>query len=84
MAQKDTARSILDAAEELFSERGFAETSLRNITTKADVNLAAVKVRKKQTQNSGLPTSPALAALTSAAVTMAPSSSQCSKINTFS
>lgn len=42
MAQKDTARSILDAAEELFSERGFAETSLRNITTKADVNLAAV------------------------------------------
>lgn len=42
MAQKETARSILDAAEELFSERGFAETSLRNITTKADVNLAAV------------------------------------------
>lgn len=42
MAQRETARSILDAAEELFSERGFAETSLRNITTKADVNLAAV------------------------------------------
>jgi AcrR family transcriptional regulator len=42
MAQKDTARSILDSAEELFSERGFAETSLRNITTRAGVNLAAV------------------------------------------
>lgn len=42
MAQRETARNILDAAEELFSERGFAETSLRNITTKADVNLAAV------------------------------------------
>lgn len=42
MAQKDTVTSILNAAEELFSERGFAETSLRNITTRAGVNLAAV------------------------------------------
>lgn len=42
MAPKDTAKSILNAAEELFSERGFAETSLRNITTRAGVNLAAV------------------------------------------
>lgn len=42
MAQKDTVKNILNAAEELFSERGFAETSLRNITTKAGVNLAAV------------------------------------------
>lgn len=42
MAQKDTVKSILNAAEELFSERGFAETSLRNITTRAGVNLAAV------------------------------------------
>lgn len=42
MAQKDTVTSLLDAAEELFSERGFAETSLRNITTRAGVNLAAV------------------------------------------
>ena len=42
MAQKDTAGRILDAAEALFSEKGFAETSLRNITTKAGVNLAAV------------------------------------------
>ena len=42
MAQKDTVERILDAAEDLFSEKGFAETSLRNITTKAGVNLAAV------------------------------------------
>ena len=40
--QKDTAERILNAAEELFSEKGFAETSLRNITTQAGVNLAAV------------------------------------------
>lgn len=42
MANKETAKAILNAAEELFSEKGFAETSLRNITTKAGVNLAAV------------------------------------------
>lgn len=42
MAQKDTVGRILDAAEALFSEKGFSETSLRNITTKAGVNLAAV------------------------------------------
>lgn len=42
MSQKDTVERILDAAEALFSEKGFAETSLRNITTKAGVNLAAV------------------------------------------
>ena len=42
MAQTDTAERILDAAEALFAERGFAETSLRMITSRADVNLAAV------------------------------------------
>ncbi len=42
MPQKDTSRAILDAAEQLFSERGFAETSLRTITSRAGVNLAAV------------------------------------------
>lgn len=42
MAQSDTVDRILDAAEELFAERGFAETSLRMITSKAGVNLAAV------------------------------------------
>src|SRR5437867_6100600 len=33
---------ILDVAERLFAERGFAATSLRNITAEAAVNLAAV------------------------------------------
>ena len=42
MAQSDTVERILDAAEQLFAERGFAETSLRLITTRAGVNLAAV------------------------------------------
>ncbi|WP_106420080.1 TetR/AcrR family transcriptional regulator [Salinicola tamaricis] len=42
MAQSDTVTRILDTAEVLFAEKGFAETSLRNITTRAKVNLAAV------------------------------------------
>ena len=42
MAQRDTVTKILDAAEALFAEHGFAETSLRTITARADVNLAAV------------------------------------------
>ncbi|MBF8781103.1 TetR/AcrR family transcriptional regulator [Pseudomonas fulva] len=42
MAQSETVERILDAAEQLFAERGFAETSLRLITSKASVNLAAV------------------------------------------
>ncbi len=42
MAQKETVERILDAAEALFAERGFAETSLRTITGAAGVNLAAV------------------------------------------
>ncbi|MEQ5801916.1 TetR/AcrR family transcriptional regulator [Halomonas sp. H10-9-1] len=42
MAQNDTVTRILDTAEVLFAERGFAETSLRTITSKAKVNLAAV------------------------------------------
>jgi AcrR family transcriptional regulator len=42
MVQTDTVDRILDAAEELFAERGFSETSLRMITSKAKVNLAAV------------------------------------------
>lgn len=41
---KNTASKdrILDAAEDLFATQGFAETSLRQITTHAGVNLAAV------------------------------------------
>lgn len=42
MGQADTVVRILDVAEELFADRGFAETSLRNITGRAGVNLAAV------------------------------------------
>ena len=42
MAQSDTVDRILDAAEVLFADRGFSETSLRMITSKAKVNLAAV------------------------------------------
>ncbi len=42
MSQHDTVTRILDAAEVLFAEHGFAETSLRSITTTANVNLAAV------------------------------------------
>jgi AcrR family transcriptional regulator len=38
----DTKQRILDVAEELFADQGFAGTSLRAITTAADVNLAAV------------------------------------------
>nr|WP_010130555.1 TetR/AcrR family transcriptional regulator [Microbulbifer agarilyticus] len=42
MSQLDTVQRILDAAEVLFAERGFTETSLRTITSTAGVNLAAV------------------------------------------
>ena len=42
MAQIDTVERILDAAEYLFAEKGFSETSLRTITSHAKVNLAAV------------------------------------------
>ncbi len=37
-----TKDRILDAAERLFAEKGFAQTSLRDITAAAEVNLAAV------------------------------------------
>ncbi|WP_299008398.1 TetR/AcrR family transcriptional regulator [uncultured Shewanella sp.] len=40
--QSDTKTKILDSAEKLFAERGFSETSLRLITSKAEVNLASV------------------------------------------
>lgn len=40
--KQETKARILDAAQVLFAERGFAETSLRAITTRANVNLASV------------------------------------------
>ncbi|HET8705634.1 MAG TPA: TetR family transcriptional regulator, partial [Pseudomonadales bacterium] len=42
MANHSTVDRILDTAEQLFAEKGFTETSLRMITSRAGVNLAAV------------------------------------------
>lgn len=42
MAKVDTKDTILDAAEHLFAEQGFGATSLRQLTARAGVNLAAV------------------------------------------
>lgn len=42
MQEPDTATRIILAAEELFSEQGFIETTMRQITARAEVNLAAV------------------------------------------
>ena len=42
MTERDTKERILDAAERIFAERGFAGTSLRAVTSAANVNLAAV------------------------------------------
>ena len=39
---KNTKTDILDAAELLFSQYGFTQTSMREITTQANVNLASV------------------------------------------
>jgi len=40
--QRTTKERILDAAERLFGEHGFAATSLRSVIAEANVNLAAV------------------------------------------
>jgi len=40
--QHETRTRILDAAEELFMQQGFEGTSMRLLTAKAGVNLAAV------------------------------------------
>ena len=42
MAEANTVERILDASEVLFAQKGFSETSLRAITSRAGVNLAAV------------------------------------------
>ncbi|PSD09742.1 TetR/AcrR family transcriptional regulator, partial [Stenotrophomonas maltophilia] len=41
-AHFSTKDRILGAAEELFAQHGFAGTSLRQVTSQADVNIAAV------------------------------------------
>ena len=38
----NTKDRLLDAAERLFADKGYSATSLRDITQKAEVNLAAV------------------------------------------
>jgi AcrR family transcriptional regulator len=38
----DTKERLLDAAERLFADRGYAATSLRNVILEAHVNLAAI------------------------------------------
>lgn len=38
----DTKEQIINVAERLFAERGFAGTTLRNVISEAEVNLAAV------------------------------------------
>src|SRR5688572_20090882 len=40
--QHETRTRILDAAEELFMQHGFEGTSMRQLTARAGVNLAAV------------------------------------------
>ena len=42
MSQTDTRQRIIDAAEQLFAEKGFNNTTMRAITGLAEVNLAAV------------------------------------------
>jgi AcrR family transcriptional regulator len=42
LAGTNTRERILDAEERLFAAHGFAGTSLRAVTRKAEVNLAAV------------------------------------------
>lgn len=41
-SKQNTQQKILDAAERLFAETGFSATSLRQITSMAEVNLASV------------------------------------------
>jgi AcrR family transcriptional regulator len=41
MPLSETKRALLDAAEALFADRGFAATSMRDISVRAGVNLAA-------------------------------------------
>jgi AcrR family transcriptional regulator len=50
-SQSATVERILDAAEELFAERGIADTSVRNITDKAGVNVAAVNYHFHSREN---------------------------------
>jgi len=48
--RSDTALKIILAAEALFAEQGFTETTMRQITAAADVNLAAVNYHFRSKQ----------------------------------
>ena len=41
--QADTRAALLDAAEALFSRKGYAAVGIREIVEQADVNIAAIK-----------------------------------------
>jgi AcrR family transcriptional regulator len=47
----DTKQRILDSAEKLFAENGYADTSLRQIISEAKVNLAAIHYHFGSKQN---------------------------------
>jgi len=51
MTDADTKTRILDAAERLFADKGFATTSLRDITSEAKVNLAGINYHFKSKDN---------------------------------
>ena len=42
MTFKDKQIKILEAAEELIAEKGFEETTVRNICQKANINVAMI------------------------------------------
>ena len=42
-AQVDTREALLDAAEALFSSKGYAAVGIREITDAAGVNIASIK-----------------------------------------
>jgi AcrR family transcriptional regulator len=48
---KDTKSKILDVANELFARNGYDGTSIREIATKADVNIAAINYHFKNKEN---------------------------------
>lgn len=49
--EKDTKTKILEAADDLFARLGFAGTSVREIASLADVNLAAINYHFKNKEN---------------------------------
>jgi len=48
---RSTPQRLLDAAEHLFAEKGFADTSVRDLTAVADCNIAAVNYHFNSKEN---------------------------------